>query len=872
MEGLVMADWETADKVQKNENGDFRALIGGDWVPVAKAQKSDTGEYRVMRGVTQEALPAKPMQDVSNTAVGLMLGRDPNVDYTTGVKDFGLRVGFGRMSNDVERKNYLTKQVGAGNFGTDKYGRYYIHPAGLQKLGIQSDKPIALDEFGASRYDMADVLGDAPALAGAIGGSLAATGLGFLPGVALTGLGAAGGKAIDELVKRGQGYNLKSTSEQASTLAGEGAAGALGEGGGRAVIGVGRFLMNPYGRFAEPARQRLTQEAVDAGFTPKVFQFQPGGKLLARFQSMGESVLGDKAEISNTAAMESGISSLQGKTGSVTPDLGERLIGGVTNKIDSLEQSVSQAQLDASKALDKSLSTIRKTLGSSDPNVGATVQNQIKKARRTFGTQAGELYAKVDELAGGKPIVPTKQVKQQLTDLMKNLPTDTAGQKIFPTPELKQFFAKYGDIADYQTTQQMQQLRTDFRDAAQSINLIPGVDKYRASLLKKSVDSAFDDAMNIPGNEAAINALHEADAFYKQGIKKFDAPSIAALTRDASRTGAVEPDRVVDTIIKPGYSSAALRVKSLVSPEVWGNVQRSHFDSLLADSTILVDGQEQISGATLFRKINDMKGTFKAVYGDQAPLIKKYVDELAAKDGKIDPSSLTGDIAASLKTAVDKQRELDVFLKKNYLSALAKPGQEATQAADFIFKPNSPMRIAQAKQFYGETSAEFQGLQNNAMLKLLSDFVKPGADPLKTIFDGKALYSSLNKYGRPTLEETFGKQTTDELYQFARIGHFVTQTNPNSGGIVAAIVALNPLKSIWKIVDLAGTSYLLRQPGAIKWLSEGIKPGDKAVAAGAITRLGALATALVKDKTSSGAIDLSRPDYQPEQQPAQGQQ
>lgn len=41
--------WESAERVQKNDAGEFRALIGGKWVPVAKAQKSDTGEYRIDR-------------------------------------------------------------------------------------------------------------------------------------------------------------------------------------------------------------------------------------------------------------------------------------------------------------------------------------------------------------------------------------------------------------------------------------------------------------------------------------------------------------------------------------------------------------------------------------------------------------------------------------------------------------------------------------------------------------------------------------------------------------------------------------------------------------------------------------------------------
>lgn len=53
-----MTDWESAEKVQKNDAGEFRAMIGGAWVPVAKAQKSATGEYRVMRGETAAVPPA----------------------------------------------------------------------------------------------------------------------------------------------------------------------------------------------------------------------------------------------------------------------------------------------------------------------------------------------------------------------------------------------------------------------------------------------------------------------------------------------------------------------------------------------------------------------------------------------------------------------------------------------------------------------------------------------------------------------------------------------------------------------------------------------------------------------------------------------
>ena len=52
--------WESAERVQKNERGEFRALIGGEWLPVAKAQKSESGAYRIMRATESPKAQAAP--------------------------------------------------------------------------------------------------------------------------------------------------------------------------------------------------------------------------------------------------------------------------------------------------------------------------------------------------------------------------------------------------------------------------------------------------------------------------------------------------------------------------------------------------------------------------------------------------------------------------------------------------------------------------------------------------------------------------------------------------------------------------------------------------------------------------------------------
>lgn len=121
---MAEPSWEPAERVQKNDAGEYRALIGGEWVPVAKAQKSDAGEFRVMRSAVQK--PAhltgvenpdsvtsqwgskfKPSGESTVAKLGLLAPELPIADVATGAsgmmrgianlasKPFGMERGLG---------------------------------------------------------------------------------------------------------------------------------------------------------------------------------------------------------------------------------------------------------------------------------------------------------------------------------------------------------------------------------------------------------------------------------------------------------------------------------------------------------------------------------------------------------------------------------------------------------------------------------------------------------------------------------------------------------------------------------------------------------------------------------------------------------
>lgn len=69
-------EWENAERVQKNREGQYRALIGGEWTVVDKAQKNASGQFRVMRGQPQhdELQLAKEPTAFDNFAGGFKSG------------------------------------------------------------------------------------------------------------------------------------------------------------------------------------------------------------------------------------------------------------------------------------------------------------------------------------------------------------------------------------------------------------------------------------------------------------------------------------------------------------------------------------------------------------------------------------------------------------------------------------------------------------------------------------------------------------------------------------------------------------------------------------------------------------------------------
>ena len=514
------------------------------------------------QGASYEAARESTLMDELNS-------REPGIDYATGIPSANFRAGFSRMSNDAEKANYLDRSVGKGRWGQDRFGAYYLRPEAAAMFGIKTDKPVALDEQTVSRYDVADIAGSAPSILGAVGGGIAASGAGLLPGLGMAGLGAAGGKAFDEIIKNVQGLRQRPAGDIAADIAGEGALGALGEGTARALFPIGSKILGPGASRMTPEKRAMAQSAIQQGF-----KIRPGSvtdaPILARWEGMVRNIFGPARTEENRLAAEAGIQRLGGAGGATKEQAGDALV------------------------------------------------NSIRQGRVKFSQDMESLYGQVDALAGASPIIPTAPLKQQAQDILDALPKTAEGKTVGVKDALLQDILGMEDTI---SVRQAQRLRTMMREASETNDLVPDIGMHEARLMKNAVEQAFDAAKAGGGqNAAAVNALRLADARYKSGIQRFDIPAIAAITRDARYGGAVNADEVVDYLIRPDRVVRLRQVKNAASPQAWTQVREAHAQDLL--QTVVRGTDDPLSkifdGKTLRDSLDKYgRGVLEEVHGKQ---------------------------------------------------------------------------------------------------------------------------------------------------------------------------------------------------------------------------------------------------------------
>jgi len=728
------------------------------------------------------------------------------------------------------------------------------------------------------------MVGDVAPVAGMmVGGALGARG-GVTGSIAGSGAGAAAGEALNKLAVQSMGLNKQGPTDVATDIGKQAVLGMGAEGVSQALRLAGRTLLAPYAERsllgpnteAKP-NYRLQMDAVEQarqmGLTPHVGTFAPSAGFVQRAQNAGARLFGDPIPLRNKDVIAAGQQSLLnqvGAPGEVSADAvtaqGEatstKVAAKAENVIQGAQQTADAAETSAKGVLKQAQDRVTASVGTPSGKLATNVANDIEAAKNVFSAKASNLYAPVDALIG-KPVVPTAGLKAAMQKILASLPQTAEGTNALASDATRAFAKGIDSLADFSTFQQMQNARILFRNKAAVDALNAGLSEGQAKQLATAANQSFEDAVSsittkrttpagsvlgedgkplipsttttttepIAGVDKAVAALRRADQFYKAGIKRFNDLNVEALVKDASQTGFVQPEKVAQYIAAPGQVDKLMRIKKVVSPQTFEDIGKEKWQHLIRGSEDPLTGE--VSGKKLATRIAQMGDSLDALYGPvRANQMRSLSQHLAAADGKMDPALLAQGtpMATAINKSVAAKAAFDKVASSDYLGMIrSNNGPQSLKAADWLTAPANRLQLRNVINTLGPNAPETQALKEYLARKIMLSMEQPAesteAKYGSTVLMGKPLQDELKAYGRPYLEEVFGKDWSDKMHNFADTVEVGTRRNPSdSGGLAAASIGLKWMHHLTDLAKYYSVGWATAKSPTITWMTKGM-PG-----------------------------------------------
>ena len=553
------------------------------------ASPDEIEEYkRTMRSLNIDPITKQPLEKPTEESL-----KDPEVDYTSGLRNYVIRAGLANKELPEEKALYLTDVVGADGFRQDKGGRFILTSKGRQKLGLGEGPDLAIDEEGISRFDVADIAGQGGiALGAGIVAGIATGGLGILPAMFVSGGAMALGKVVDESIEYAKGYQRQTAEELRRDVVMEGLLGVFGE-------GVGRVLSATAGRIFKGSASQAVEEGKDLGrvmvkqfgLKPSIEGAAPGAfSILSRAQAIYEGVIPNKkAALHNVNRIRQELVELGIDK---EADL-SAFIRILQDDVDTLfrtpEQSLARAQKTLGTEIEAEIARIMAPLRRGE-DLSTSLVNSLQDAKNAFQNQADGLFKMASaELGENNRIIPAAEMESLFKDLagtnniFKSILRKDVG-KIFQESRERATQKLINSGIAEPTEQQIQREMFIAPEKAQFIRTLVGELSYNPQFistiggknindLSKTIDQSFIDAegflmnriqdINTAGEnfimvgrspeqlQRGLRYYREAREYYADGLNMFKSPlaqNIIKNARDGKRI--VDVDQVLNTIVK----------------------------------------------------------------------------------------------------------------------------------------------------------------------------------------------------------------------------------------------------------------------------------------------------------------------------------
>jgi hypothetical protein len=492
----------------------------------------------------------------------------------SGVKDYGIRNYLAKADNDEEYR----LRLGRMGFTPDMYvadpqGGYALNldaiPANLKRqYGLEGTGLRAIeDEEAFTKQDITEFFSaSAGPLVGGISASLAATGVGVLPAMAVAGAGGAIGYLMDEGFEYASGVQAEPIATVGRQAALEAVAAGLGEGGGRLLsAGLARLIKGPGGDAANAARLEI-RAALAEGARPTV-RAANTSPILGRLQAFYEGVFPNKAAAQQNAdAVLQQIQKTQQERG-ITGEFDYASLRGIINKdIERIygtpEGFLKTAEDNLRNVVDVEVNKLKNLFGAPDPRGARPIAETLDIAKRAFDEDVDAIYGMANQKLGRQPIVNVQPVKKALEGIIRDNPAMG-----LESTKFGRFVTEMPEIVDVYTANS---LRTMLNQASFDPSLVGAVDKAMLTRMNNSLQEAFRQteamAAGVVNTKGPIRGadgrfmskaefaqmregfdlLRKAQRFYTSGIDRFKQVQSENLFRKFRENTNFNPEDIVN--------------------------------------------------------------------------------------------------------------------------------------------------------------------------------------------------------------------------------------------------------------------------------------------------------------------------------------
>ena len=813
-------------------------------------------------------------------------GESVNFDYETGVQDSKLRSMLGRADTKQDQDKVLRERFNLleTEYTRDQFGNLALMPEGAQKFGIETDKPIIIDEKGFTRQDFSDLSGLGTTLAGGVAGAVAGQALIPVPVLgAVIGatIGGGAGKAAEEGIEALQGVQAQSGTEIAKDIAKE----ALISGAGEGVFGlVGKAFKvisgtSKVGKGIPDERITDIAAANERGYMLSLGTIG-APSLVARQQAIAEKALGTSKRLrQNHEKIMNDLNWLRGADGEVD-------VQGAANALTSAAEIGDKTLSSASRLQEKKLLThmedIANSLGrASEKDIAikddlfVAFQQSYKAFDDLVETKFLNINNAIDDSVGSASIFNTKGIAEDAQKMSRRFENAQDGTNPHKAGLILKKISQLGDNASFGD---LYYARKSLRDISMfniTSDTIGGVvDDFLPRIdglldignLKTVVETKLPGASNASQRKLLTDAskdLNQARKFYKDGNKKFERVS-----------GALNKKILIDSVRNDVAVNSKDAMKSLVikdRPELLRDAGKAidEFAGIGTFSPLKQRIASEWIRDTLSKSINTKTGSFSGykfknkldnlgstadeLFGVNSKEVKKLAEQLNVLslrniDQKvIDDFMGAGaddagiDLLRNLSKAQDDQAK---FNRNRINKKLSSGDLTDTEAAEFI--ADGSMRaedINALRKFFKDDADAMNKIQTYYMDNLIGDFEKNFLTD-KTQFGkfGDRILKNQSK-----IEAIYGKDMAAEMNEFGRIMKLLGEST-SGGDLVAANIAASPLENLGTIAKLSLVGQLFSSKRFYKSFN---KKYSKLSKGENIKTKGQIAGELIKDSFSS---------------------